>query len=130
MQKWSGKWDSNSRSPAPKAGALSQTKLHPEILPLKNNITPYGMGRISEWSSILLISHCPRFYQKSKMALFFMSLCVHRRYPLMLFFNGAPSETRTRTRRLASKTSVSTNSTTGAFVYYVVVLNCCQHFFY
>ena len=27
---WSGKWDSNSRSPAPKAGALSQTKLHPE----------------------------------------------------------------------------------------------------
>ncbi len=29
---WSGKWDSNSRSPAPKAGALNQTKLHPEIL--------------------------------------------------------------------------------------------------
>jgi hypothetical protein len=27
---WSGKWDSNSRSPAPKAGALNQTKLLPE----------------------------------------------------------------------------------------------------
>ena len=72
------------------------------------------MGRISEWSSILLISHCPQFSQKSKMALFFISLCVHRRYLLMLFFNGAPGGTRTLTRRLASKTSVSTNSTTGA----------------
>ncbi len=30
-QKWSGKRDSNSRSPAPKAGALNQTKLHPEL---------------------------------------------------------------------------------------------------
>ena len=66
------------------------------LLPLKNNITPYGMERISEWSSILLISHCSRFYQRSKMALFLMSLCVHKRYPLMLFFNGAPTETRTR----------------------------------
>ena len=25
---WSRRWDSNSRSPAPKAGALSRTKLH------------------------------------------------------------------------------------------------------
>jgi hypothetical protein len=27
-QNWSRGWDSNSRSPAPKAGALSRTKLH------------------------------------------------------------------------------------------------------
>ncbi len=55
------------------------------------------MKRISEWSSILLISHCSQFYQRSKMALFLMSLCVHRRFPLMLFFNGALGETRTLT---------------------------------
>ena len=54
-------------------------------LAIKNNITPYRMERISEWSSILLISHCSRLSQKGKMALSFMSLCVHKRYPIMLF---------------------------------------------
>ncbi len=56
-----------------------------EFFTIKNNITPYGMKRISEWSSILLISHCSQFSQKGKMALSFISLCVHRRYLLMLF---------------------------------------------
>lgn len=37
MLDWSGKWDSNSRSPAPKAGALSQTKLLPEIILVEDN---------------------------------------------------------------------------------------------
>ena len=67
------------------------------------------MERISEWSSILLISHCPRFYQKGKMALSFMSLCVHKRYPLMSFLM-VPQERLelSRLSALASKTSVST----------------------
>lgn len=79
------------------------------MVTIKNNITPYGMERISEWSSILLISHCPRFYQRSKMALFLMSLCVHRRYPSMLFLM-VPQERLelSRLATLASKTSVST----------------------
>ena len=84
---------SNCRHSACKADALP-TELTTQ-LPLKNNIRPYGIKQISEWSSMLLISHCSRLCQRSKMALFLMSLSVPRRFPLMLFFNGAQGETRT-----------------------------------
>ena len=39
---WSRKWDSNSRSPAPKAGALSRTKLHRDK---KKNLTVSTMSQ-------------------------------------------------------------------------------------
>ena len=37
---WSRGWDSNSRSPAPKAGALSRTKLHRECMVLCEGLEP------------------------------------------------------------------------------------------
>lgn len=98
----------------------------PKFFTIKNNITPYGMERISEWSSILLISHCSRFSQRSKMALFLMSLCVHRRYPSMLFLM-VPQERLelSRLATMASKTIVSTIPPPGQNMLSVFNEQCC-----